>query len=184
MMKRGLFVGRFQPPHLGHKEIIEHILTQVDEVVIVIAAAQVSHTIRNPLTGGERLELVRILLENADIDPRKYWLIQIPDIFINALWVNHLKRFIPRVDVIFGNNPFTTMLFEEAGLETKNTPLFKRDLYESRQIREKIKNGESLEGLVDVDINNLLIEWNISDRLKALYSNDSARFEDASSNFR
>lgn len=183
-MRRGLFVGRFQPPHLGHIEVIEYILTQVDEVIIVIAAAQVSHTIKNPLTGGERLELCRIMLNNANIDPNKYWLIQIPDIFDNALWVTHLKRFMPKVDIAFGNNPFTSILFEEAGLETKNTPLINRDLFESRQIREKIKNDDPIDNLVDDEVNRLLIEWKISSRLKALYSNDSARFEDASSNFR
>ncbi len=183
-MRRGLFVGRFQPPHLGHKELIEYILTQVDEVVIVIAAAQVSHNIKNPLTGGQRLELMRIMLSNSNIESSKYWLIQIPDIFDNGLWVSHLKRFIPKVDVAFGNNPFTTMLFQDAGLETKNTPLIKRDLFESRQIREKIRNGDNVEDLLDRDVNKLLKEWKIAERLKAVSSSDSAKFGDANSNFR
>ncbi|MFB0514560.1 MAG: adenylyltransferase/cytidyltransferase family protein, partial [Candidatus Bathyarchaeia archaeon] len=40
MVKRGLFVGRFQPIHKGHVKAISDILKQVDELVIVIGSAQ------------------------------------------------------------------------------------------------------------------------------------------------
>ena len=63
MTIRGLIVGRFQPPHLGHLEIIKQILDKVDEIVIVIAAAQISHTIKNPFTAGERLTLLRTMIK-------------------------------------------------------------------------------------------------------------------------
>ncbi|MEM2947357.1 MAG: adenylyltransferase/cytidyltransferase family protein, partial [Candidatus Bathyarchaeia archaeon] len=39
MVKRGLFVGRFQPFHKGHLSVIEDILKEVDELVIVVGSA-------------------------------------------------------------------------------------------------------------------------------------------------
>jgi nicotinamide-nucleotide adenylyltransferase len=59
MVKRGLYVGRFQPFHLGHLEAIENVLKEAEELVIVIGSAQYSHNINNPFTAGERLVMIR-----------------------------------------------------------------------------------------------------------------------------
>ena len=45
MAETGLYVGRFQPFHLGHLEAIKHILKKVDTVIIAIGSAQYSHTL-------------------------------------------------------------------------------------------------------------------------------------------
>ncbi|MFZ0222198.1 MAG: adenylyltransferase/cytidyltransferase family protein, partial [Candidatus Nitrosopolaris sp.] len=41
-MSRGIFVGRFQPFHLGHMATIKFALEKVEELVIVIGSAQLS----------------------------------------------------------------------------------------------------------------------------------------------
>ena len=41
-MKRALLIGRYQPPHMGHVKMIQAILEDCDELVIVVAAAQMS----------------------------------------------------------------------------------------------------------------------------------------------
>ena len=53
--KRGLLIGRMQPVHNGHIEIIKQILEEVDEIIIGIGSAQLSHELKNPFTAGERL---------------------------------------------------------------------------------------------------------------------------------
>ncbi|RLF01945.1 MAG: nicotinamide-nucleotide adenylyltransferase, partial [Thermoprotei archaeon] len=57
-MGRGLFVGRFQPFHLGHLKALRWILEREDEVIICIGSAQYSHSLRNPFTVGERVEMI------------------------------------------------------------------------------------------------------------------------------
>jgi len=52
---RGLLVGRMQPVHLGHLQVIRRILDEVDEVIIGVGSAQLSHTIKDPFTAGERV---------------------------------------------------------------------------------------------------------------------------------
>ena len=71
MVTRGLFVGRFQPFHLGHLAAIKYVLKKVDELVIVIGSAQYSHRRNNPFTAGERLVMVRKALEEAGVDCSK-----------------------------------------------------------------------------------------------------------------
>ena len=144
-------------------------MKEVDELIIVIAAAQISHTIKNPLKAGERIECLRLMLENSDIKPNQYWLIPAQDVFDNSLWVYHLKRLLPKFDVFYGNNPYTTLLFEEAGIETKNTILHNRESLEAAKIREKIINEEDISDLVDPSVEKYLKEVRTRDRLLATY---------------
>ena len=53
MPTRGLYVGRFQPFHIGHIESIKVILQEIEELAIVIGKAQYSHDIINPFTVSE-----------------------------------------------------------------------------------------------------------------------------------
>ncbi|MCH8908103.1 MAG: nicotinamide-nucleotide adenylyltransferase [Candidatus Heimdallarchaeota archaeon] len=167
MISRGLYVGRFQPPHLGHLEVIKDILTKHDEILIVVAAAQISHTVKNPLSAGERLLLLKTMLDNTKIDPKTYWLIPAADIFDNLLWVHHISRLVPPFEVFYTNNPFTKLLFEDAGHKTANTSIFDREELEGSKIRGAIMNGKEINGVLDEDVKKMLTTWNIEKRLLA-----------------
>ncbi|MEM2915309.1 MAG: adenylyltransferase/cytidyltransferase family protein, partial [Candidatus Bathyarchaeia archaeon] len=60
---RALYVGRFQPFHLGHLEAVKYMLRNSKEVIIVIGSAQESHTLTNPFTAGERVYMIRLALD-------------------------------------------------------------------------------------------------------------------------
>ena len=66
-MIRGLFIGRFSPFHLGHLQMIKTILSEVDELIIVIGSAQQSHTMTDPFTAGERGLMIRESLRTEGI---------------------------------------------------------------------------------------------------------------------
>ena len=53
--KRGILIGRMQPVHNGHIQVINKILEEVDEIIIGIGSAQLSHELKNPFTAGERI---------------------------------------------------------------------------------------------------------------------------------
>ena len=56
--KCGLYIGRFQPLHIGHTHIISKMLDECDKVVIAIGSAQESGTKRNPLSYAYRKGLI------------------------------------------------------------------------------------------------------------------------------
>ncbi|HVP93238.1 MAG TPA: nicotinamide-nucleotide adenylyltransferase, partial [Acidobacteriota bacterium] len=143
MVKRGLFVGRFQPFHLGHVGAIKDILKEVDELVIVIGSAQYSHNINNPFTAGERLTMVREALEEAKIDYSRVWIVPVPDMHLHMMWVSAVEGYTPSFDVVYSNEPLTRRLFIEAGYEVKAIRFHERKLYSSTEIREKMLKGES-----------------------------------------
>ncbi len=50
-------VGRFQPFHNGHILVIRKMLESFPSVILGIGSAQYSHTLENPFTAGERVEM-------------------------------------------------------------------------------------------------------------------------------
>ena len=84
---RGLLVGRMQPIHQGHLDVIKRILGEVDEVIICIGSAQLSHSIKNPFTAGERTMMINKALTEHGIPASSYYITPVQDISCNSLWV-------------------------------------------------------------------------------------------------
>lgn len=148
MAETGLYVGRFQPFHLGHLEAIRHILKKVDTVIIAIGSAQYSHTLENPFTAGERMTMSKLALEEAGISSGKYLLVPIPDINIHRVWVPHLTSLTPPFQIVFSNEPLTVTLFREAGFKVEPIPFFNRETYSATEIRKRMLNNEDWPSLV------------------------------------
>ena len=147
-MKRGLFVGRFQPPHLGHIHAIKTALKECDELIVVIGSAQYSHTMENPFTAGERIEMLREALIEEGIDLSRVLLIPVPDVGEHSIWVSKIKSFCPPFDVVYTNNPLVKRLFSEEGFEVKPIPLYQRNHEMGTRIRSRMIRGEEWESLV------------------------------------
>lgn len=170
MVNRGLYVGRFQPFHLGHLEAIKHILKEVDELVIVVGSAQYSHNVENPFTAGERLEMIRRALNEAKVDAARLWVIPVPDMHLPMMWVSAVEGYTPKFNVAYSNEPLTHRLFMEARYTVKGIPFFKRNLYSSTHVREKILEGESWKTLVPNAVANFIVEIDGVARLRELSS--------------
>lgn len=56
--KCGLYIGRFQPIHIGHESIIRKMLNECEQVIIAIGSAQESGTEKNPFTFEQRADLI------------------------------------------------------------------------------------------------------------------------------
>lgn len=135
MVSRGVFPGRFQPFHLGHLETVKWALERVDELIIVIGTAQESHTIVNPFTAGERMLMIKEALREEKIDMSRIYIVPVPDVLMNSVWVNYVKIFVPDFQYGVSRNPLVIRLFKEAGYEVLIPPAFSRDKYSSTKIR-------------------------------------------------
>ncbi|MCW4020804.1 MAG: adenylyltransferase/cytidyltransferase family protein, partial [Candidatus Bathyarchaeota archaeon] len=82
---RALYPGRFQPFHLGHLEAIQHMLGSSSEIIMVIGSALQSHTLKNPFTAGERTFMIRLALDEADVDPARYYIVPVTDLKIHGI---------------------------------------------------------------------------------------------------
>ncbi|MDO9537559.1 MAG: nicotinamide-nucleotide adenylyltransferase [Thermoplasmata archaeon] len=145
-MKSGLFIGRFQPFHNGHLEVIKEMAGQVDKLVIAIGSAQDSHTLEDPFTAGERHIMISESLDEVGI--QNYFLIPIVDINRYSVWVSHVRSLVPPFEIIFTNNDLTARLFSEAGIEVKRPQLYNREMYSGEKVRELMVNGGDWHNLV------------------------------------
>lgn len=172
MVKRGLYVGRFQPFHLGHLEAIKDVLKEVEELVIVIGSAQYSHNIKNPFTAGERLVMIRRALLEAGVDYSRLWVVPVPDVHLHMLWVSALEGYTPSFDLVYSNEPLTRRLFTEAGYKVKSIRFFQRKEYTSTLVREKMLSGENWTKLVPKSIADFINEIDGVNRLRDLARTD------------
>jgi len=172
MVGRGLFVGRFQPFHLGHLAGIKDVLNEVEELVIVIGSAQYSHRINDPFTAGERLTMIRKALEEAGIDYSRVWVVPVPDVHLHMMWVSAVEGYTPKFDVVYSNEPLTRRLFIEAGYKVKAIRFHERKLYSSTEIRERMLRDESWNELVPKSVVSFINKIDGVNRLRDLTKSD------------
>jgi nicotinamide-nucleotide adenylyltransferase len=173
--KRALFIGRFQPFHLGHLEAIKKILQENDELIIVVGSAQSSHSLENPFTVGERIVMLRSVLKEEEIDLTRCYVVPLPDAEMHAVWVAKVIAYCPPFDIVYSNEPLTSRLFEEMGFDLRSFPLFRRDVYDATEIRRRICADEDWKSLVPPCIVGLIDSLGGVDRLKALSKTDKKK---------
>ena len=171
-MKRGLFVGRFQPFHIGHLEIIKKILAEVDELIIIVGSSQYSHRLDDPFTAGERITMIRLALEEIEAEFSRIWIIPVPDVHQHSLWVSQIVCYSPNFDVVYTNEPLTKRLFTEAEFKVKHLPFIKRNLYSASEIRKRILDGKDWEKLVPSSVSKFIKKINGEARLTDLNKTD------------
>jgi nicotinamide-nucleotide adenylyltransferase len=171
-VNRGLYVGRFQPFHNGHKDAIKYALKSVDELIVVIGSAQYSHNSYNPFTAGERLVMVRRALIESGLDMEKLWIVPVPDVHLHMLWVSAVEGYTPKFNVVYSNEPLTRRLFMEAGYKVNELPFFDRKTYNSTLVREKMAKDDSWTTLVPKSVADFIKEIDGVNRLRDLARND------------
>ena len=159
-----LLIGRFQPFHNGHLEVIRTISKQCDRLIVGIGSAQLSHTFENPFTAGERHLMISRALHDEGMD--NFFLVPMVDINRYAIWVAHVASLVPPFQDVYSNNPLTRRLLEEAGYEVRSAPLFDRAVYSGTEIRKRIISGKEWEHLVPKGVAETIHEVHGDQRLK------------------
>ena len=167
-MTVGLFIGRFQPFHKGHLEAAKFALMSVDMLVIVVGSAQKSHEVRNPFTAGERISMIKAALDEAGVDAKKVLLIPVPDVDVHSLWTRQVDMLVPKYDVVFANDPFTTLLFCERGVTTMETLLHDRSKMMGTEVRRRMAEGEDWEELVPAPVATIVKKIGGVERVRAI----------------
>jgi len=162
---RGFLIGRFQPFHDGHVQLVEEIATEVDELIVGIGSADDSHTVRNPFTAGERIMMITKTLETLSLTT---YTVPIEDLNRNSVWVSHVRSMSPRFDVAYSNNPLVIQLFIEAGVEVRQTAMFDRDHLKGSEIRQLMIEGGDWKQYVPKPVVEVVDEINGIQRIRTI----------------
>ncbi|MCP1715398.1 nicotinamide-nucleotide adenylyltransferase [Methanocalculus alkaliphilus] len=169
MIRRGFYIGRFQPYHNGHQAVLEGIADEVDEIIIGVGSAQLSHDTQNPFTAGERVLMITRALESIDCP---FYVIPIEDIRRNALWVSHVTSMSPPFEICYTSNPLVIQLFREANIRVKSPPMYQRESLSGTTIRQRILDGEPWESYVPGPVVDVISEIDGVQRLRTIAETD------------
>ncbi|WP_321504152.1 nicotinamide-nucleotide adenylyltransferase [uncultured Methanoregula sp.] len=168
-MKRGFYIGRFQPYHNGHQAVLEHIAGEVDEIIIGVGSAQLSHQVDNPFTAGERVLMITRSLNHLGCP---FYVIPIEDIQRNALWVAHVRSMAPPFETCYSSNPLVMQLFQEAGVQVQSPAMYEREILSGTEIRSRMLEGKPWEDLVPPAVVKVIREIGGVSRLRQIARED------------
>ena len=164
-----LYIGRFQPFHNGHLELIKSIKDKYEEIIIGIGSSQYSHDKINPFTIEERRLMIEKTLNENKI--YNYVIVEISDIHNYPKWVSHIESIIPDFDAVITNNPLITSLFQDKGYRVIKTRLYNRKDYSGAEIRRKIILDEEWEKSIPTPVYNIIKKIEGVKRIKKLSKN-------------
>ncbi len=164
-MKRGIFVGRFQPFHLGHLQDIKNALKEVDELAIGIACSQEHHTKENPFTVTERIEMISLTLQHEKIGNCVFF--SVPDCYDDKKWVEHIENVTAPFQITFtGKNEWTERSFQSKGYHSKRLPFLEG--VSGTMIRDKIRRKEEWKDKVPEQVSSYLDYIKAQERISEL----------------
>ncbi len=137
-IERALFVGRFQPFHLGHYKVIKSLLKKFNEIIIVVGSSNEKRTVNNPYSAGERIELIRKAFTKTDL--ARIIIVPVPDVNNHAIWPRLVFEQTPAFEIVFSNNDLVRRLFDEMGIKTSKIKFINRKQYEGQRIRTMMEN--------------------------------------------
>lgn len=163
-------IGRFQPFHLGHLELVRQILDENDEIIILIGSSQANYTIKNPFTAGERVWMIRNSLIESKIDMSKVILVNATDDENNAKWFSNITSVSPPFKVIYTGNNFVKTLLKRETVIIKEPTLFKENLFKGTVIRKLIlEDNAKWQELVSEAVRKIFSEIDAVERIRNIY---------------
>ncbi len=172
-IRRGLFITRAQPFHLGHAACVQIIADEMDEVIVLVALSETSHSLHNPATAGERLEMIHPYLRRAH--PGRFHLAAAPYEPHTACNVGELQLLLPEFECIYGNSPSMRALAASAGVRCR--PILPNVEVSATDVREALLAKRAIDELVPPEVEQVLRRLPIGERLRLLES-EEVRWED------
>ena len=162
----GLLIGRFQPFHIGHLSAVRFALSNVERLWIGIGSSNKSNEKRNPFTADERKEMI---LSSLDSETRsKIEVYYVPDIGDHEGWTYHVDSIMPKYDIVFSNDEFTTALYQKRRTKVIPVPLLQKEMVSGTNIRKMIATGKDWSSLVPQGTKNVLLNINAKQRLSKI----------------
>jgi bifunctional NMN adenylyltransferase/nudix hydrolase len=102
-----VFIGRFQPFHRGHLEVVKQGLQQANKLIILIGSAWQARSPRNPWTHDEREQMIRACL--SDADNQRLICLPLMDVPYNdELWVRNVQTTVAGLVTAHHTTPHKT----------------------------------------------------------------------------
>jgi nicotinamide-nucleotide adenylyltransferase len=167
-----IFIGRFQPPHMGHLSVLQRAIHESDHLYIAIGSPLENFQSQNPFTVAERIQMLHYALKEISAPSEKYSIIPIPNINNYAIWPAHIESYIPDFQRIYTGSEVVATLFSEHNRKLREPyeiVFIKKDLQiSSTEVRERIIRKRNWQKFVPLSVAKFLQDIHAEDRLPAI----------------
>lgn len=166
-------MGRFQPFHLGHLELVSQALEECDEVIVAVTSSQYNYLEKDPFTAGERIEMIRGSLIEVGTSPSRYMILSIENQHNVATWASYLRAALPRFERVYSGNLYVSMLLADSGISVVQPRFVDRNRFNATSIRKMISDGGAWQDLVPAAVAGVIESVNGISRIKAIFESDT-----------
>ena len=170
---RGLMMGRFQPFHLGHLDLVKQILKDCDEVIVLVTSSQFNYLEKDPFTAGERIEMIHNSIKDSGIDLTRCIILAVENQFNISTWFAYLKSMVPHFERVYSGNDYVKMLLADSNIKVIKPSFLDREKYNATKIRSMIISGQNWENLVPNAVSELIKKINGKNRLEIIHKSDT-----------
>lgn len=165
-----VLIGRFQPCHLAHVEIIRRATTLAKQLIIIVGSANQPRTFTNPWTSSERIEMLKTVCADLRTDCKIIIEDNVDTIYNNLAWASRIQRIVAKhtlpsdyVGIIGHKKDHKTATYidmfphwthEQVELIEPLHATSIRDLY-----FRKDANLHFIQGVVPTSVYNMLSKW-------------------------
>jgi nicotinamide-nucleotide adenylyltransferase len=145
-----LFIGSFQPYHIGHHLVVQGMTKVAGRIVIGIGSSDKSGDSEHPFTAQERKEMIQATLQAEDIIPMfDINFVELPDYKDDEQWVQNVLEKVGHVDTLWTGDEWTKKCFEGRVdiQEIKEVPGIS-----SSGIRQMMRNKEEWDEKVPAEV--------------------------------
>ena len=175
MTRRGLMLGRFQPFHKGHLALTKQIISECDELLIIIGSAQFNFIDKDPFSAGERVLMIHEALKEEGVDLSRCYIIPVANDENNARWLAYLRSMVPPFDVLYSGNDFVRYLTrsQDSSIVIENPVFAEINEYNGTNIRHLMQEGKPWEHLVPPAVAKVIQQVGGIVRMNMLARSDS-----------
>lgn len=144
-MTRAVFLGRFQPLHLGHKKVIEKYREEFEDLILGVGSSSKQRDEENPLSFEEREEMIKDCFPDLEV-------IGLEDEERteegNRIWSEKIAEKTDADVLISGNELVQHLVEEHTSMEVVEPEMHDPDIYSGTEVRRRIRAGEEWRYLV------------------------------------
>ena len=158
-----LVIGRFQPLHKGHVQMLEYAASKSTFLVIGVGSCNRQDTFENPFLAQEREQMIKESLE-FEIP---YELRRIPDFDDDQKWIGWISENI-HFDTLMSNSELEQNIFRGGGFNVLDIPFYDRQKLSSTEVRKKMIEGGDWMSLLPAGTLKIIEEIDGVERVKKL----------------
>jgi nicotinamide-nucleotide adenylyltransferase len=182
--RRALYIGRFQPFHVGHLDVLQQIAgaADVDEIVLAVGSSQYDHLHKspaapwavNPFTYEERRQAIEASLAGAL--PKPCLVCPLPDYHDWEKWYQHIVERLPEVACLYTCDDEERRFFAARGKEVRGFD--RRFTFHAGTLRRKMADGDqSYRPCLPAATLDALDRMGAAERVRELLRRDRGREE-------